>query len=89
MRSKSGRCVNRLAKRVLAVTLMAYLQGLLGPDPKTVNDILTALWTGLASQMAGKAHDAGGEAYSECLAWTLSQVTILGCMLYRYAMVCG
>lgn len=55
--------------------MLLSMQGLLGPDSKVLNDILAALWSGLLSQMkAGKARDAGGDAFSECLAWALSQV---------------
>ena len=59
----------------MPLELLCYsLQGLLGPDPKVLNDILAALWSGLKNQMAGKARDAGGDAFSECLVWALSQV---------------
>ncbi len=51
-------------------------QGLLGPDPKVANDLLEAVWNGCASQPPGKGREAPAAAFTECLCWLLTQVSI-------------
>ena len=72
-------CLRRLHLFVVAV------QGLLGPDPKVVNDILEAVWSGCAAQAPGKGREAAAAAFSECLCWLFTQVT---CLLHPLDMLC-
>lgn len=54
---------------------MVNAQGLLGPDPKTVVDLLEAVWSGCASQTPGKGREAAASAFTECQSWVLMQVS--------------
>lgn len=62
--------------RTITLTAHAAVQGLLGPDPKIVKDILEALWAGRATYTKGKAREAAGSAFTECLCWILTQVKL-------------
>ena len=52
------------------------VQGLLGPYPKVVNDLLEAMWSGCVSNStSGRGREAAASAFTECLSWLLTQVT--------------
>ena len=56
---------------------MNAVQGLLGPDPKVVNDILEAMWSGCVSNStSGRGREAAASAFTECLSWLLTQVIV-------------